>query len=73
MRISRMQKKHIPQVIEVLTATFSDWFLKRRGRSRSRKRKPECFYPYLDIESDGCFIALESYLTFTKWPFLLEY
>ncbi len=59
MRISRMQKKHIPQVIEVLTATFSDWFLKRRGRSRSRKRKPECFYPYLDIESDGCFIALE--------------
>lgn len=59
MRITRMTKKHLPQVIDVLREAFNDWSIKRRGRSRNRNRKPEAILPYLEIEPEGCIIAIE--------------
>ncbi|MBK5114810.1 MAG: GNAT family N-acetyltransferase [Candidatus Heimdallarchaeota archaeon] len=59
MKISKMTKKHVPQVIDVLREAFNDWSLKNRGRSRNRNRKPEAILPYLEIEPDGCIVAIE--------------
>ncbi|MHA1211528.1 MAG: GNAT family N-acetyltransferase, partial [Candidatus Heimdallarchaeota archaeon] len=57
MKITNMTKKHIPEVIDVLAAAFSDSSLKRRGKTRDRKRLPEGIIPYLELGSEGCFIA----------------
>jgi len=59
MKITRMTKKHIPQVIDVLREAFNAWSLKYRGKTRNRNRKPEAILPYLEIDPEGCIVALE--------------
>ncbi|NHJ46761.1 MAG: GNAT family N-acetyltransferase [Asgard group archaeon] len=59
MKIVKMSKKHITDVSDVLQAAFNDWSLKRRGIARFRKRKDESLIPYIELEPNGCFVALE--------------
>lgn len=59
MKITKMTKKHIPQVIDVLREAFDDWSFKRRGKKRNRNRKPEAILPYLEFEPEGCLVAIE--------------
>ncbi|HUU76974.1 MAG TPA: GNAT family N-acetyltransferase [candidate division Zixibacteria bacterium] len=60
MKIQPMSKKHIPEVAEVLADAFTAWRIKRRGKDAPRRlRNPECVLPYIELEPNGCFIALD--------------
>jgi len=58
-KITKMTNKHIPDVIKMLSETFSMWFHDKRGVERPHLRKPETIIPYLKYEPNGCLVAID--------------
>jgi len=60
MKIIKMTKKHVPDVIEVLADAFQAWNVKRRGPDAKRRlRTPECIVSYLELDPEGSFVAID--------------
>lgn len=60
MKITRMTKKHLPEVIDVLAEAFHAWRIQRRGKdAEKRYRAPEYIIPYLESDPNGSFVAID--------------
>lgn len=59
MTVKKMKKKHLAHLSVVLTEAFNAWRAENRGKPpRDRMRKVEAMEPYLNLEPDGCFVAI---------------
>ncbi|MFW9922768.1 MAG: GNAT family N-acetyltransferase [Candidatus Thorarchaeota archaeon] len=59
MKIVKMTKKHLPELAIVLADAFDNWRIQSKGETDRKLRKPETMNPFIELEPEGCFIALE--------------
>ncbi|MHA1461862.1 MAG: GNAT family N-acetyltransferase [Candidatus Heimdallarchaeota archaeon] len=60
MKITKMTKKHLPEVIDVLAEAFHEWRIQRRGKDAvKRYRSPEYLIPYMELDPNGCLVAID--------------
>ncbi len=60
MKITKMTKKHLPEVIEVLADAFHAWRIQRRGKDvEKRYRLPEYIIPYMELDPNGSLVAID--------------
>ena len=60
MKIIKMTKKHIPEVIDLLEESFQASRLKRKGKIREkRERDPKGLIVYLEKDPGGAFVAVD--------------
>jgi GNAT superfamily N-acetyltransferase len=60
MKIIKMTKKHIPEVIDLLDESFQASRLKRKGKIREkRERDPKGLIVYLEKDPNGAYVAVD--------------
>lgn len=60
MKITKMTKKHLPEVIDVLAEAFHAWRIQRRGKdAEKRYRAPEYIIPYIELNPNGSLVAID--------------